>query len=103
MITHEYYTYGTYAFIPDIGGYLVGHPWLRFKSIFISMYNILQGLCLGASLLSFYDLTLEVSSRAMNYMRKIKGRKSLTDKVGKNESVASNFLSHSVSCTGKET
>ena len=23
MITHEYYTYGTYSFIPDIGGYLV--------------------------------------------------------------------------------
>ena len=39
MITHEYYTYGTYAFIPDIGGYLVVILWLRLKSIFISMYN----------------------------------------------------------------
>ena len=26
MIVHEYYTYGTYSFIPDIGGYLVVTP-----------------------------------------------------------------------------
>ena len=64
MIRHEYHTYETYSFIADIGGYLVFKP-LERASTKVHAFLYFQGLCLGASLLTFYDLAIEILSRAM--------------------------------------
>ena len=64
---HEYHTYETYSFIADIGGYLVYHC-ENFMILSDTIY--FQGLCLGASLLTFYDLALEMSGRTMKYVFK---------------------------------
>ena len=58
-IIQQYLVYGLGAFIADVGGYLVhiyirNHPYFR-----LPYFSLSQGLCLGASLLTFYDLTVQ--------------------------------------------
>ena len=77
MILHEYHTYETYSFIADIGGYLVSETVIYTPINFPIKILFFQGLCLGASLLSFYDLALEMSSRAKKYFFKSSPQKLL--------------------------
>ena len=67
----EYYTYDTHSFIADIGGYMVrdyliiGLRWLATECLY------LKGLCLGASILTFYDLALDMTGKTVKYVVKL--------------------------------
>ena len=51
----QYFVYDLGAFIADVGGYLVTYLLLMMIDN-LHAFSKFQGLCLGASLLTFYDL-----------------------------------------------
>ena len=73
-IIQEYLVYDHGAFIADVGGYLVlGFTYfLKYDS---HAFSIPQGLCLGASLLTFYDLTVQAMVKISRIIRQIKESK----------------------------
>ena len=73
-IIQEYLVYDNGAFIADVGGYLVRSFTysLKYNS---HAFSIPQGLCLGASLLTFYDLTVQAMVKIGGKIRQIKGSK----------------------------
>ena len=57
-IVQQYFVYDLGAFIADVGGYLV--TYLRLMITYnLHAFSKSQGLCLGASLLTFYDLIVK--------------------------------------------
>ena len=62
-ILKQYYVYDVGDFIADIGGYMVRDSTKKLRELFFSRQINFQGLCLGASLLTFYDLTVTLLSK----------------------------------------
>ena len=73
-IIQEYLVYGLGAFIADVGGYLVCSFTYTHKYD-SHAFSIPQGLCLGASLLTFYDLTVQAVMKISGKIRQIQGSK----------------------------
>ena len=73
-IIQEYLVYDIGAFIADVGGYLVNNLIFILIHTFHA-FSITQGLCLGASLLTFYDLTIQAMVKISGKIRQMKGSK----------------------------
>ena len=70
-IVKQYFVYDLGAFIADVGGYLVTYFTLMVIYNFHA-FSKSQGLCLGASLLTFYDLIVKAIVKISGRIRQIK-------------------------------